>query len=168
MDHGGCFQIFTILNNRILGNIFCKLSCCLLVLLPTKPIYIEFEIPFDMDLLDILVIGKILPGRIPSTISITIYSEASTNTNFLQIYIYQMINFHSKILLEWRLVLRLLLVVSGLLMLIANKVAVFLHILLHKGIIGNEILRLYAILATHKKFLDKLHILLVLLNGPKT
>ena len=50
-------------------------------------------------------------------------------------------------------------------MLWVDKVAVFTHRFLYKGIIGEDILGLYEIHVTHKKFLDKLLNLLVIMNN---
>ena len=47
-----------------------------------------------------------------------------------------------------------------------NKITVFTSSLLNKKLIGNEPLGFHDSLATHEKFLNKLHNLLVFLNQP--
>ena len=66
------------------------------------------------------------------------------------------------------MILRLILTSRGLPPLRVYKVVVFINIFLKKGLIDNNIIRLYDILVTHTKFLDKILNLLVLLNLPET
>ena len=66
------------------------------------------------------------------------------------------------------MILRLILTSRGLPTLRVYKVVVFINIFLKKGLIDNNIIRLYDILVTHTKFLDKILNLLVLLNLPET
>ena len=96
-----------------------------------------------------------------------ISTVTTLESNLLQILVYWLINFHSLCLWEQRLVFRLLLARSRFPPLLIDKVVVFMHIFLYKGLISDDLLRFYDIIFTHKKFLDKLCNLLVLLNSLK-
>ena len=66
------------------------------------------------------------------------------------------------------MVLRLLFANSRLTTIWIDKVAVLTRILLHKGLIDDELLCFYDIYVTHTKFLDEICNLLVLINRPTT
>ena len=66
------------------------------------------------------------------------------------------------------MLLRILLSGSRFPTIVIDKVSVFTHILLHKGLVCCEIFWLYYIQDVHMKLLDEIHNLHVLINIPNT
>ena len=166
--HVGCYQIFGIWDNIILSHPLWNLICGLLGWFPTRAISLWHVVYPDMALFTTLVTSYIWPGRWPSFRATAIFTTADLETNLLQSLVDCLFNGQSVCLRKWRLVLRLLFVVSRFPPLWIHKVAVFTCSLLYNIIIGYDILLWYDIHVTHTKFLDKLCIFIVILNTPQT
>ena len=107
-----------------------------------------------------------LSGRLTSSIDTVIYTDVYLEDNLIQILVNWLLYLHCVCLWEQRLVLRLILEGSRFPYLGVYKVMVFTRSLLHKVLIGDDILWLYDVQSIHTKLLDKLYNLLVLLNLP--
>ena len=163
--HGVCCQIIVLWYNRLLSSPLWKLFFGLLEWVTTRAIYLWPVISLDMAIFTIIVTSYIWPGLWPSSIATTISTAEARETNLLQSLVDRLLNGHIVCLWKWRLVLRLLFAGSRFPPLWIHKIAVFMRSLLYKGIIGYDILLWYKIHVTHRKFLDKLRNLLVLLNS---
>ena len=122
---------------------------------PTRNISIVSVLSLNMYLLGTLMTCHILTVRWPSTRSNIIPTASDLKINFLQRLVYWLINCHSVWILWIIIFLILLLSRSRFLPLGINKVAVFICNLLHEGLIGDYLLRLYKIKIAQTKFLDK-------------
>ena len=167
-DHVVCCQIFGIWDNRLLSRPFWKLISVLLGCIPTRAISLLPAVFLDMTLFTILVTSYIWPGRWPSSRANNISTAKALEINLLQKLFYRLFNGQIEWLCKLRLFSRLLFSGSRFPPLWIHKIAVLSCSLLHKWLIGYEILLWYDIHVTHTKFLDKLHNLLVLLNSPQT
>ena len=168
VGHGGCCNIFGILNNRLISDPFWKIVCVLLGWVPTRVSSLWPTVFLYRALLTTLVTSQIWLDRWPSSIDTNIYTEAALEVNLIQRLVDRLLNDHSVCLWKWRLFLRLILVGIRLPQLWIGKIEVFTRILLYKGKIGDELLWWYDIYVTHTKFIYKLRNLLVLMNPPKT
>ena len=120
-----------------------------------------------MHFFDTLVTSHIWYGRWPSIKNIPIYIAEALKTNLLQSFVGQLFNCHSICIWVWIIVLVILLSDIRPPSLLINKVVVLTHILLCKGLIGDDIIWFYEIQGTPTDFLDKLCNFLVLLNFTK-
>ena len=166
-DHGVCYKIFGIWNNRLLSDPFWKLVCGILLWVPTRANSLWPEFFLYMARLATLVTSHIWLDRWPSSSATSISTMKDLEFNLLQILVDQLINFRSVCIWKWRLFLILLLSNRQFSLLWINNITVFNHSLLYKGLIGDELLYFYDIHITYTKFLDKIRNLLVLLNFPK-
>ena len=114
-----------------------------------------------------LVTNQMLLRRWPSSRATTISAVSVPEVNFIQSLVDWIINLHSVCLQKQRLFLIFLFSGGRSPPLLINKVVEFAHSLLHKGIIGNELLWLYVKHVTHTKIIYKLRNLLVLLIYPE-
>ena len=164
--HGGCWKIFGIWNNRLLSHPLWKLIWGLLGWVPTRAFSLWPAVFLDIENFTTLVTSHIWPGRWSSSRATTIPTAAALEINLFQSLVYQMLNGHSICLWKWRLISRLLFAGSRFSPLWIHKIAVLSRSLLHKELIGYELLLWYDIHVTHTKFFDKLRNLLVLMNSP--
>ena len=166
--HGGYFHIFGIWENRILGDLFWKIICGLLVWVHTITISLWPAFLPKMSLVVTLVTNHILFCIQPSYRATNISNVSDLEVNLLKIIVDWLIYFHSVCLQEQSFVLRLLLSGSRLPPLVIDKYMVFKCSLLYEAIIGDDILWLYGIHVTHTKFIYKIFNLLVIMNFPNT
>ena len=165
--HGGCCRIFGIWNNRLPSYPFWNIIWGIIGWVPTRAISLWPSVFLEMSIFTTLVTSHILPGRLPSSISTTIFTAIDPEINLLQSLVDRLINGHSVCLRKWRLVLRLFFAGSRFPPLLIHNIVVFSCSFLYKGIIGCELILWYDIHVTHTNFLDKLRNFLVLLNKPQ-
>ena len=143
VDRGGCCNIFSILNNRLLSDPLCNLGCGLLGWVTIRASSLWPSLFLDISLLATLVATHIWLEIRPSSICTDISSAAALGVDLLQSFFDRLINGHSVCLHNWRLVLRLLLAGSQFLPLWIDNIVVFARSLLYKRLIGDELLWWY-------------------------
>ena len=166
MLHGGCLAILHIWNNRLIGDPFWKISCCILGWIPTRTIFIVYVVLFDTSLLPALVTSNAWSGKCIFSITIENYIEATLIINLLHRLVEGLINYHSVRLLEQRLLLIIFFYGIGLPLILFYKAAIFKNIILYKVFLGYYLCKLYDILSTHRKFINKLYNTFVPINHP--
>ena len=112
--------------------------------------------------------NHIWPSIWPSSRATTVYTVVFFEIYLPQILVNWLLNCHSLWLWELKLVLLLLLYGSRSPLLWIDEVATLMHAILHKGLIGDDLLLFYDVYVTHTHILDKLRNLLLILNFPKT
>ena len=93
--HGGCCNIFGILNNRLLSNPFWKLICGIIGWLPTGVIQLLPAVFIDMALLGTLVTSQIWLDRWTFSRATVIYTAVALEVNFIQSLVEKNLNGHS-------------------------------------------------------------------------
>ena len=164
---GGCFPVFSIWNNTLIGDPL-WFFCWIVVWVTNRTIFIVTAVPLDMDIIAKLIISHILPGIWHSTRYITISTTATLKINLLQILVDQLLNCHSICIIWLMMFLKFLLYGGRFPSILINKVVVLIHSLLCKVHKGDEILWFYDTQIKHTGILNKIHNLLVVMNPQNT